>query len=290
MNIASQFQKEVIVRLRHTPQMRQFSWRFRTATKKWRTLPDFLIVGAQKAGTRSLFTYLAQHPNIIPPYRAEIHFFDGGMDPTVDNYAQGLDWYRAHFPLNEEKRDHSLSFEKSPLYLFNPLTPSRIHGILPNVKILVLLRNPRERAISHYFHEKRKGREPLSMLDAFRAEEDRLRNVLAEGNYKDPKYRNWSYKGRGLYGEQIKRYLDLFPREHIKIIDSNSFFKKTEETLEQIFSFLSIDPRYAVRDLRVRNKGQDERNIPENIVSYLDDFFYQPNQKLYELVDKDFGW
>ena len=290
MSIISQLEKQVLVRLKHTPQMRKFSWNFRMATKKWRGLPDFLIVGAQKSGTRSLFTYLAQHPKIFPPYRAEIHFFDGGMDPAIDNYAEGLDWYKAHFPLKEEKRGHSLSFEKSPLYLFNPLAPGRIHGILPDVKIIMLLRNPRERAISHYFHEKRKGREPLSMLEAFSEEENRLEDIIAARNYKDPKYRNWSYKSRGLYDEQIKRYFDLFSTEQIKIIESDFFFKNPIETLKQIFSFLSIDSDYMANDLRPRNTSKNKSEAPANIASYLDDYFYKPNRSLFDLLGTDFGW
>mgnify|MGYP006439820863 CR=1 FL=1 len=142
-----------------------------------RVLPNFIIVGAQKAGTTSLFRYLTSHPQIKAPFKTkEIHFFDGGLE-SEDNYKKGLKWYKSHFPL-KSKMYNKLTYEASPLYLFHPCAPKRIKKDIPDVKIIILLRNPVERSISHYFHELRKGRERLTVDEAFRKEEDRLKGVF----------------------------------------------------------------------------------------------------------------
>src|ERR1041384_7789414 len=142
--------------------------RFSYARLTWeqRALPDFIIIGAQKAGTSSLFFYLAQHPQLVGSFIKEVHFFDGGMKPGIDNFAKGEPWYRAHFPLRKDLGPTHKTFEASPCYIFNPLAPIRIHDLLPDVKIVALLRNPVDRAISQYFQERRRNREPLEITEA----------------------------------------------------------------------------------------------------------------------------
>ena len=116
-----------------------------------RSFPDFIIIGAQKSGTTSMYAYLEQHPDIIGSLNKEIHFFDGGTNPKVDNFKKGINWYKAHFPLCENVENKKI-FEASPLYIFSPLVPKRIANYIPKVKVIALLRNPSDRAISHYFH------------------------------------------------------------------------------------------------------------------------------------------
>src|SRR5690606_33886153 len=128
---------------------------YRILTWKKRALPDFIIVGAQKAGTTSLFHYLSEHPQIISPYKKEVHYFDGGLNPEIDTFKKGEKWYRSNFP-RKPKSKSIKTFEASPLYLFNPLAPQRIKDLLPNVKLIILLRDPVERAISQYHHENKK--------------------------------------------------------------------------------------------------------------------------------------
>lgn len=117
-----------------------------------------------KCGTTSLFYYLAQHPQLIPSATKEVHFFDGRVSLENDTWALGLPWYRAHFPLKISMGDGKKAFEASPSYLFHPWAPERIHATLPNVKLIALLRNPAKRAVSHYLHERRKGRETLPLM------------------------------------------------------------------------------------------------------------------------------
>ena len=98
-------------------------------------MPDFIIIGAMKSGTTSLFHYLRQHPSLTPSYKKEVHFFDGGRKPSADNYEKGKSWYQSHFPLKWSVRNDRKTFEASPLYIFNPLAPQRIYELLPDAKL-----------------------------------------------------------------------------------------------------------------------------------------------------------
>ena len=128
---------------------RVFWWLFHRITAPFRALPDFLIVGAQKGGTSSLYAYLAQHPSVLPSFRKEVKFFDC-------NYFCGHTWYRAHFPLRYKlSRGNRITGEGTPNYLFHPTALQRLALTLIDVKIIILLRNPADRAYSHYQHQKR---------------------------------------------------------------------------------------------------------------------------------------
>ncbi len=135
--------------------------------KGWqeRALPGFIIIGGMKCGTSSLFKYLGQHPQLFRSNYKEIRYF------SHDNYyAKGEKWYRSHFPRMKDMPSGSLTFEASPDYLIYPASSVRIASLIPNVKLIVLLRNPTERAISHYFHNIKKGRDQKQILEAMKVE------------------------------------------------------------------------------------------------------------------------
>ena len=170
-------------------------WEYRQATWKIRSLPDFIIIGAQKSGTTSLYSYLSQHPQLLPSIRKVVHFFDGGLDASVDTFENGEAWYRAHFPITKHMKSHRKTFEASPLYIFNPLAPKRIYDLVPKAKIIALLRNPTERSISHYYHEKRRtNRESLPIHEALREGEKRFEFVFRGKDYKNPLLSKLSWK------------------------------------------------------------------------------------------------
>ena len=126
-------------------------------------LPNFLIIGAQRCGTTTLYNQLVSHPDISPATTKELHYFD-------INFSKGIQWYKEQF------NDERIIGEASPYYIFHPLCPKRIFDIIPEVKIIVLLRNPVERAYSHYWHEIRLGKENLSFEDAISEESSRIKN------------------------------------------------------------------------------------------------------------------
>jgi hypothetical protein len=268
---------------------RSLIWKWRLQTARFRVLPDFLIIGVQKGGTTSLYAYLEQHPQILPSYRKEIEFFDGGKH-DYDQFQNGERWYRAHFPLKMMMRPGKKTFEASPSYIFNPQAPERIHEMLPNVKLILLLRNPTERAVSHYFHMKRQGSEPLPMLEAFKEEEERLAPVWGTKDYNTRTFDFLSYKSRGKYEEQISRYLKYFPRNQLLIIESDEFYHDLEGTLKRIFAYVGVDETVSIRDLKARNVSENRTEIDPEVREYLDGFFEPYNQKLYALIGKNYKW
>lgn len=261
----------------------------RQATWRNRPLPDFIIIGAQKGGTSSLYAYLAQHPQLLPSLKKEVHFFDGGLNYETDNYQKGEAWYRAHFP-RKAAGAHLKSFEASPLYIFNPLVPRRMFDLIPEVKLIVLLRNPTERAISHYFHEKERGDESLPVLEALRAEEKRLAAVIECEDYKSEIFRRYSYKSRGLYKEQIKRFLEYFSWQQLLVLSSEEFFSKPDTTLRRVFEFVGVDTAFRVKDLKPRNVGKSRSKVDPEVYEYLNDYFLPHNQALYNLVGENYAW
>ncbi|MEO0536510.1 MAG: sulfotransferase domain-containing protein [Cyanobacteria bacterium P01_A01_bin.123] len=270
---------------------------YRLATAQFRVLPDFIIVGAQKSGTTSLFKYLSQHPKILHSSPKEILYFDGGTNPKIDNYEKGLNWYRSHFPLRFQMKEGYVTGEASPLYLFNSKVPGRISKVLPDVKILVLLRNPVDRAISHYFHQVRIGKETLPIMEAMTAEASRLEKALKAGNSRDDSFIRYSYKTRGYYKEQLARYFNYFPRKQILILKSEDLFGKVTTILEQVFCFLGLDKDVLIKDLQPRNTlncnkelmKQREEIAPE-IYRFLEEHFLPYNLKLYDFLEDFCGW
>lgn len=270
--------------------IRRLTWSYRQATWRSRALPDFIIIGAMKSGTSSLFSYLSQHPQMFQSKRKEVHFFDGGLTPEVDNFAKEQAWYQAHFPLRKNMSTDSKTFEASPLYIFNPLAPKRIFDIIPKVKIIAILRNPTERAISHYFHEKRKNREPLPIYEALQEEEKRLEPAINREDYKSELFRHFSYKSRGLYKKQIERYLNYFPWQQILVLNSDELFSEPDNTLRRVFEFVGVETEFKVKDLKPRNVANNRSKVDSDVYKYLNNYFLPHNHSLYELVGKSYDW
>ena len=270
--------------------IRKIILNYRLATWKSRALPDFIIIGTQKAGTTSLYAYLCQHPQILSPASKETHFFDGDILPGEDKFEKGEPWYRSHFPRKSTLGIDKKTFEATPFYLFNPLVPKRIFDLIPKVKLIVLLRNPTERAISHFFLEQRKKRESLPILEAMMAEDSRLESIIKKKEYRDKAFRYYTYKSRGLYKEQIERYFDYFSRKQILIIDSEKLSTDTNNTLKKVFEFLDVNTKISINNLAKHNVAQNKTQVEPEVYEYLNNYFRPRNEELYKLIGKDFGW
>ena len=280
----------MLLKQRIEAQKRRVNWAYRKVTWQNRVLPDIIIVGAMKAGTTSLFAYLRQHPHLLPSFRKEIHFFDGGLNPEVDTFERGQRWYRAHFPLREDMGVWQKTFEASPFYIFNPLAPQRIFDLTPQTKIIALLRNPSERAVSHYFHEKRKNRETLPIREAFQKEEVRLEQIVREEDYKSNAFIHQSYKKRGLYREQLERYFNLFPREQVLVIKSEDLYAEPGKCLKKVFEFAGVDADCKVENLVPKNVAKNRSDVAPEVYDDLNTYFAPHNRALYELIGEDYGW
>ncbi|HUN22197.1 MAG TPA: sulfotransferase domain-containing protein [Anaerolineales bacterium] len=249
-----------------------------------RYLPSFIIAGAQKTGTTSLHYYLSQHPELVTANVKEVHFFDGGTQET-DCYLNGVDWYKAHFPL---VRQGLMAFEASPRYMFIPFVPQRIYSLLPTVKLIFLLRNPTERAISHYFHNCSTGFEKLPVWDALHLEEQRLAPSIATKAYRSVEFRRYSYKSRGLYAQQLELFYNLFSPSQILLLSSEQFFKDPLSTLKEVYDFIGVDSRQTVKNLSARNISENRTKVDSKIYDYLNEYFYDANVLLSNQYDNQF--
>jgi hypothetical protein len=233
---------------------------------------------------------LAQHPQFLQDLAKEVHYFDGGPNPDDDTFERGEQWYRAHFPLKGALSKGRITFEASPSYMVNPLVPRRMFELVPRVKVVALLRNPTERAISHYFHSRRHGNESLSLAEALREEEKRLEPVLLSHAYKSRAFRQHSYKYRGLYCTQLLRYREYFPPQQMCILCSEEFFREPHIVLQRMFDFVGVDRDFQVENLIPRNVSPAKQEVGPEIYQYLNEYFAPHNQALYKLVGMDYGW
>jgi hypothetical protein len=272
--------------------------RFRLATRRARMLPSFMIIGAQRAGTTSLFDYLSRHPDVAEPYGGEesvawskeLHFFD-------DKSWRGLDWYRSFFPTVAARRVARLrgrdlvAGEATPYYLFHPAVPARVAAALPEVKLIALLRDPTERAYSHYQLMRRKGLEELSFEEAIAAEEARLaeeESRLEDPYYQSHHHRHHSYVARGLYADQLERWLACFPSEHLLVLRSEDFLAQPAERYAEVLEFLGLRPWHL--DKFVPRNRKAYAPIDPSLRARLSAVFAEPNARLARLLGRDFGW
>jgi hypothetical protein len=264
-----------------------FRHRYRLATARTRRLPDFLVIGAQKSGTTSLHSSLIQHPQIFGACVKEVHFFD-------KNFSKGDLWYRAHFPIRHTVPSGCIVGESSPYYLFHPHAPERIRGELPHAKLIAILRNPVERAISHYFHEAKKSREDLPIMEALLAEDGRIEpeveKMLEDERFYSRVHRSYSYKRRGVYIEQLSRYREYRDNGQLLVLASEEFFTEPHRVLEEVFAFLGVDPTFVCGDIRPKNVGMNRRDVPPAVYEYLNSYFAPYNERLYRYIGRDFGW
>ena len=213
--------------------------KFRLITSPLRGLPDFVIIGAQKSGTTSLYDFLIRNPAIASASKKEIHYFSL-------HHNHGKLWYCSNFPTNlsrhyfyKKTNQRLLSGEASPTYLFYPEVPGKMREILPDVKLIVILRNPVDRAHSHYHHSLRSNYETLSFEKAIKLEEERLAGER-ERLIKDPDfvlihYRHHSYLTRGMYADQLENWFRHYNRKQFLILTTDDFRKNPQQTLDQIF-------------------------------------------------------
>jgi hypothetical protein len=251
--------------------------------------PGFLIIGAQRAGTTSLFHYLSQYPSLLPARAKEVGFFC-----FETNFVKGYSWYHNHFPLPHQINPSSITFEATPEYLYYPQCPERIRSYNREMRLIIILRNPVERAFSawnmfrnfktdpNWFHltEYRNFHESI-MTEMKTIDKDRPLGYPLEP----------SYVRRGLYVIQIERYLKFFPRSAIYITENTILKKETRRVLLEIADFLKIprwEPQGSLDDF---NSGRYEGQvIPGDIKTLLEEFYRPYNKKLFRLIGREFEW
>jgi len=237
-----------------------------------------------KAGTTSLFAYLEGHPQLAPSLEKEVHYFDM-------NFHRGPGWYARQFPRPQGHAAAAapLPFESSPYYLFEPRVPARIRELVPDVKLVILLRDPVDRAFSHYHNNRRLGRENLSFEDAIDAEEERLageeERLLSDPRAVSLVHKRYSYLRRGLYAEQLLRWRACFPAEQLLVIDAGRLFADPRGVLAEVLAFIGADP-WEPPNFAARNEGRHGEAMQSATRSRLEVFYETHERRLADLI----GW
>jgi hypothetical protein len=257
--------------------------RVRRLTAARRSLPDFVIVGAQKAATTSLMDHLKQHPDVVvEPGVKEVHFFDR-------TWTRGEIFYRSFFPAvatMERRRQRNgrttLTGEKTPYYLMHPLVPERAARTVPNARLIAILRDPVARAAAHHRMNFEWGNEPLSLPDAIEAEPERLEAALAamERGIDDGggPVRRFSYVARGRYAEQLDRWLGYFPREQLLVIRTEDLAADPEATYDSVLTYLGLAPHRPT--FTRQNEAARPYSIEPEARARLEELYREPNRDL----------
>jgi hypothetical protein len=261
-----------------------------------RPLPHFMIVGAKRGGTTSLYNYLLEHPQVAPLFPARqqikgVRFFDL-------NFHRGVGWYRSHFPAAAAGRQDRngrrvIAGEASPYYLFHPLAAERAGRAVPEAKIIVLLRDPVERAYSHYKERVRHGAEPCgSFEEAIDREPGRLageeERILADPTYHSFAHEHHSYLAQGRYLDMLPRWRERFPPERLLILPSEQLYADPQAMLDRVLAFLGLPP-WELRDPRAYNYHPADE-LAEGTRRRLAAGFSEHNRRLAEFLGMRLGW
>ena len=248
-------------------------------TSVLRTAPSVFILGAQKAGTTSLYQFLVENNYVSPSKRKEIFFFN-----NQHNFEKGLSWYKSHFPLFAVKR----TCDATANYFEAPNAAERLCKHFPEAKLIVLLRNPINRAFSHYQMSVKNGFEKLSFEEALESEDERMilgHNLDHKHNYL---HQRLGYRSKGIYVDQLKKWLALFPMNQIHIVQSEELFSNPEIECQKILNFLGESAEIRM-PLKKANSGSNNE-ISDSIRKVLSEFYDPYNQELYSLLNTDFNW
>jgi hypothetical protein len=263
------------------------------STSSLRVKPHYLIIGAMRGGSSALYEYVVRHPHVARSTAEEIHYF------TL-NYHRGQKWYRGHFPTRIRRAyvrrrygAELMSGEATPYYMAHPHAPRRIAELLPEVKLIAVLRNPSDRAYSHYNYLRRVGVEPLhSFEEALEAEPERLAGevdkMLADPTYKSRNHWHFSYVNRGLYADQLEALFKLFPRDQVLALQSEQLLADPARWHAAALRHLGLEeitlshyPRHNAMRYPPMN-AKTRRSLAAR--------FAEPNRRLYRLLGRDFGW
>ena len=263
-----------------------------------RRLPKLLIIGAQKGGTSALYSYLAQHPQLAPSVEKEVDFFGSDL-----RWAQGLEWYASQWHYKTPRP--AIRFEASPVYMVGPHAPERIKKTLPGVKLIAIVRDPALRAYSAWqmyrrqlagnpdFYENllrdrytpeeaaKMVRRTPAELDDFWLAVQREAACIASG-----KRMLMSVLELGLYGPQLKRYTDIFPREQLLILDSNDLRTRRVDTLNRVLRYIGLPKwNWTNTDLNDVFVGKWSEPMPERAWDFLREYYRDSNRMLAEMMD-----
>lgn len=244
-------------------------------------LPSFIIIGVMKCGTSGLYHSMTEHPKIQPAIRKELRFWG-----IYSKYHRGMEYYKGMF--NDCKKDE-ITGEASPSYILYPDTIARrMLKDIPDVQLIVLLRNPITRAYSQFHHYlimcKRANQKPITTnFDKF------LEKYMAKTIKKKLNWMGTHLLERGEYAEQLKKWFIYFPKRKVKVVKSEDYFNNPQKVLNEMFELLNLSP-YKVKTIVNRNKAKYSDSQTSQSKKILKKYYKPYNQELYRLLDRDFGW
>lgn len=256
-----------------------------------RPLPNLLIVGAMRAGTSSLYKYLSMHPNAHRSVRKEVEYFS-------QHYHRTQHWYRAHWPVFPIlSRDNHVYFEASPNYLFHPLAAKRAKQLVPEAKVIVLLRDPVERAFSHYRHMERLGYECLPFADAVEAEAERTAEdwTASRANPETPLSKavlRYSYLRRGHYVRYLKEWIDHFGHDRVHVINFDTFYDDPATRYSEVLEFTGLLPWFPYDFVNYSFHGatRPDAQLDPALKHQLREHFQSSNEELFDLIGTQMEW
>lgn len=246
--------------------------------------PDFLILGAMKAGTSSLFSYIGQHPQMLMPSSKEIHYYD-----RYRYRGWSLDDYLAEFP---DKPDGFITGEATPFYLRHPHAPKWVLEDFPDVKLIVILRDPVDRAYSHYSQRFQKGKETADFLSLIEKEDDLTADEWEKAR-KDPSYemgvvQAYSFLSRGRYAEQLSNWTQSFLEDRFLILFAEELLAEPDVQMAKVFGHLGL-PHVPVDTSNLKNK-RSYPPIGDEARRWLEDYFARHNAALADKLGRDLPW
>lgn len=236
--------------------------------------PTFIVLGGFKCATTSLYKYITTHPKVITPLEKELDFFDR-------EYHQGVDWYLSHFAALPPSQG-LITGEATPNYLYSIEAPLRIKQHFPSVKLIVVLRNPVERAFSHYYFLPQNNTDPAAFSKTMKRELKRLETAFNSAAPPHQVLRNCPYLGNGLYEIHLNRWLQHFSSEQLLLLPVEYLSGQPEQAMKETFEFLGL-PNHGLEYYQRHKKGHYP-NMPEQIRGKLESFFKPHNDRLNKLL------
>lgn len=257
-------------------------------------LPNYLIIGAAKCGTSSLYEYLIKHPDVKPAIGKEINFFDM-------QFNKGENWYKTYFPSLIQKklsknifRNKWITGEATPRYIDHPFVPKRVAETVPNIKLIVMLRNPIDRAYSHWNMMVTHKHENLSFEDAINKEKERILGLYEkmeiDQRFYSKEYFWYAYLDRSIYINRLKNWFEYFPREQFLILRSEELFNNPKNTYQKVLEFLELK-KVDLENYKTFRKGnykKQQMNLETR--KKLVEYFQPHNIELYKLLNENLGW
>ncbi len=262
-------------------------------TARLRLAPSFLLVGGQRCGTTSLYRALMAHPAVLPAvHHKGVNYFDL-------EYARGWDWYLGHFPVRAVAAlrtrgagEPAVTFDASGYYSYHPHAAARVATDLPQVKVVMMVRDPVERAFSAWKHETARGFETEPFERALRLEDERvgpeLARMAADPLHRSAAHRHHGYRRRGLYAEQLRRFSAAVGRDRVHVVDSGDFFADPAREYARLVQFLGLRP-FAPAAFE-RFNARPGRGITDAARAFLADAYAGPDADLEAFLGRAPSW